>query len=851
MRIMWRAWGLPGILAAAGLMLTTGALSANDGPVVHVKTVVKDGAVRLEAQANGPFEYSSYRPSENLLVLDLSGVSDGDPAGARVVASDLVKSYRAFAYSAGQKPVVRLEILLSEGVEPRFERTDSQELTVFVSRSAGAQAVPPAPAAAVVVPAAAKSQDTKTNRTSIESIEQVNLAQNGDETDVNVLGSGPLSYQATRLRNPDRLVLDFAGSRLKTSEKHIASNLDPVREIRLAQFTPQVSRMVIDLREPARYNIDTVGNTVTVSFLPETPAGAAVTTTPPERNSNLTRTRAKASKRAASETAAENPGGVPAPAAILPADLTRSSSALAIPVPLRLQSVAAIERAPEPVLLAPNVAIDAPPPLPVVVQQQEAPEANPAATEASTAAPSRADNSSPRPEPAVSAPDSATPAAVDPAPRAPARAAQAVAPQVANKFSGEPISVNLKDVDLRDFFRLIHEISGLNVVVDPAVKGNLTIVLDDVPWDQALDIVLHNNGLDKQLDGNVLRVATKDTLRREAEENRDLAKAQVEAADVVTTTRVLSYAKATGMAATLKKFLSSRGDILADDRSNTLIIRDIPSTLPIVDNLLRQLDRKSQQVEIEARVVAANRSFAREIGTELGLSGRIGNQALGGDNHVGAASLTFTPAPPIFVGSSGAGATSGQTPLALGLGTLVPTSGIQYAFSSPNFALDFILDAAETRGVGKLLSKPKVITQNNQKATVKQGTKIPVQTVINNTVSVQFVDAVLQLDVTPQITADGTIFMDVTVQNDQIDQAIPRVQGIPAIDTQSAQTDVTVTDGSTVVIGGIIVTQQQTAIQQVPLLGSLPVVGNLFRHTTVSSTSQELLFFLTPRILPS
>jgi type IV pilus secretin PilQ/predicted competence protein len=839
MRIMWRAGALPGVLVAAGLMLTAGALSANDGPVVHVKTVVKDGSVRLEAQANGPFEYSSYRPSENLLVLDLSGVSDGDPAGARVVASDLVKSYRAFAYSAGQKPVVRLEILLSEGAEPQLERTSSQELTVLVSRNAGPQAGSPPPAA--ILPAAVRSQDTKTDRT-YASIEQVNLAQNGDETDVHVLGSGPLSYQATRLQNPDRVVLDFAGSRLKTSEKHIASNLDPVREIRLAQFKPQVSRIVIDLREPAPYNIDTVGNTVTVSFVPEAPAGAAATTTPTERNSNLTRTRAKASKRAASETAVDNPGAVPAPAAVLPADLTRSSSALAIPVPLQLQPLVAIERAPEPVLPAPNVAIEAPPPLPVAVQQQEASAATRAATELSAALPTSANNPSPRREPAVAVPDSAPPA--------PPRAAQSAGPQVANKFSGEPISVNLKDVDLRDFFRLIHEISGLNVVVDPAVKGSLTIVLDDVPWDQALDIVLHNNGLDKQLDGNVLRVATKDTLRREAEENRDLAKAQAEAADVVTTTRVLSYAKATGMAGTLRKFLSSRGDILADDRSNTLIIRDIPSTLPIVDNLLRQLDRKSQQVEIEARVVAANRSFAREIGTELGLSGRASHNFLGGDNTVGPAPLTFTPAPPIFVGSGGSGATSGQTPLAIGLGTLVPTSGIQYAFTSPNFALDFILDAAESRGVGKLLSKPKVITQNNQKATVKQGTKIPVQTVINNTVSVQFVDAVLELDVTPQITADGTIFMDVTVQNDQIDQAIPRVQGIPAIDTQSAQTDVTVTDGSTVVIGGIIVTQQQTSIAQVPLLGSLPVVGNLFRHTTVSSTSQELLFFLTPRILP-
>jgi type IV pilus assembly protein PilQ len=406
----------------------------------------------------------------------------------------------------------------------------------------------------------------------------------------------------------------------------------------------------------------------------------------------------------------------------------------------------------------------------------------------------------------------------------------------------------LKDVDLRDFFRLIHEISGLNVVVDPAVKGSLTIVLDDVPWDQALDIVLKNNDLDKQLDGNVLRIATKETLKREAEQNRDLAKAQAESADVVTTTRVLSYAKAADMVPTLKKFLSSRGDILADSRSNTLIIRDIPSVLPVLDNLLRQLDRKSQQVEIEARVVAANRSFSREIGTQFAMGLGTHGSTFGGAPAVGTSPIIHTPAPPFAVGTPPL--TSGAAPLLTNLGAATPTSGFAYSFANSNFALDVIITAAEDRGVGKLISKPKIVAQNNQKSIVKQGTKIPVQTIVNNTVSVQFVDAVLELDVTPQITSDGTIYMDVDVKNDQIDSSIPRVEGIPAIDTQEATSKVLVADGATMVIGGVIVTQQRTDIQQVPVLGSLPVIGNLFKHTTVSSTAQELLFFLTPRILP-
>jgi len=813
MRIMWRGWGLAALLAVS-LILTNGVLLASDAPVVHVKAVVKDGSVRLEAQANGPFEYTTYRPSESLYVLDLSGVSAGDQAGARVVASDLVKSYRLISYASGPKPVVRLEILLNQGVEPRLERKGTGDLTILASRSAEPKTpVAASAAAATIAPVVAKSADAKTPGTTFESISQVKLTQKGEQTEVNVLGSGHLTYHAIRLQNPERLVLDFAGSRLKTTEKEIPSNLDPVREIRLAQFSPEVSRIVIDLREPARYNINASGNSVTVAFAPKPAAkGGAAKSAPAEQPSNLTTTKSGIQPNAAVATALTKPAAIPAPATVLPAALTQSTAVLATPATDDKQASATAS----------------------------APETSAAV-------------------PAASAPVAAQPAAPAETPH-PLVNGQSPAPAPSGKYSGEPISVNLKDVDLRDFFRLIHEISGLNVVVDPAVKGNLTIVLDDVPWDQALDIVLRNNDLDKQLDGNVLRVATKETLKKEAEQSRDLAKAQAEAADVVTTTRVLSYAKASDMVSTLKKFLSSRGDVLADSRSNTLIIRDIPSVLPVLDNLIRQLDRKSQQVEIEARVVAANRNFSREVGTQFAFAAASNNgrNIWSGTGAVGTSPVTRNfpplPAPPVIVGSGGSGGTaptSGAIPLNTSLGVGAPTSGISYSFSAANFALDYIITAAESRGVGKLLSKPKVITQNNQKATVKQGTKIPVQTIINNTISVQFVDAVLQLEVTPQITAEGTVFMDVVVTNDQIDQAIPRVQGIPAIDTQAAETKVLINDGGTVVIGGIIVSNQQTSVDQVPLFGSLPLVGNLFRHTTVSSQSQELLFFLTPRILPS
>ena len=313
MRIQWRALGL-GALLAAGLIWTNGALQASDAPVVHVKAEVKDGAVRLQADANAPFEYTTYRPSASLYVLDLSGVSAGDPTGARVVASDLVKSYRMITYSAGAKPVVRLEILLAQGVEPKLERQGTEDLTLLVSRTAvGASAVNSVatPARATLVPASAKTSDVVA--TTHQSIRQVHLTQNGTATEVSISGSGPLTYHSIHLQNPDRLVLDFDAAHLTTTEKQIASNLDPVREIRLAQFTPDVSRVVIDLREPARYSIKGDGSTVIVSFAgkPSTvaPSADSAATVAPKSDSGI----------ATEQAASTKPAEIPAPVAALPA----------------------------------------------------------------------------------------------------------------------------------------------------------------------------------------------------------------------------------------------------------------------------------------------------------------------------------------------------------------------------------------------------------------------------------------------------------------------------------------------------------------------------------------------------
>jgi type IV pilus assembly protein PilQ len=636
-------------------------------------------------------------------------------------------------------------------------------------------------------PLLAQTQEPTGATAAASVISNVAITQAPQRASVRVEGEGRLDVRASRMQNPERLVLDFNGARLAVQKTVIPGVSAPVRGVRMGQFRTDVARVVVDLTAAAPYQISREGAVVVISFdvQPESPVEAAVDkTTVASQETHKTRPEfhyGSAAPRHASLRASKSLS-IPAPRFALPGELTQPSVVLAS------------------------------------FSEKGGP-----------ARPAQDPAQQPSNGPTVSTQASAATAAP-------------------GKYTGEPISVNLKDVDLRDFFRLIHEISGLNVVLDPAVKGTLTIVLDEVPWDQALDIVLQNNSLDKQLHGNVLRIATLDTIKKEADTARDVRKAENEAQEMVTVTRVLSYGKADSLKETLKKFLTPRGDILSDTRSNQLIVRDIPAVIPVIDNLIRQLDRKSQQVEIEARVVAATRAFAQDIGVQLGFAGTAtsGRSFIGGDPSVGQSNLTTSTPPPLAVANT----TPPVMPLNINLGAGVPTSGLFLGHRSPNFAVDFFISAAESKGVGKLLSKPRVVTQNNEKATIKQGVKIPIQTTINNTISVQYIDAVLKLEVTPQITAEGTVYMDVLVENTQIDQGIPRIQGVPALDTQSAESKVTVVDGSTIVVGGVIVTSTQVNITEVPILGSLPLIGHLFRRDNTSVNTSELLFFLTPRIMP-
>ena len=448
--------------------------------------------------------------------------------------------------------------------------------------------------------------------------------------------------------------------------------------------------------------------------------------------------------------------------------------------------------------------------------------------------------------PKTAAPKTAGPKTAAPKPKPGAEARSPASPQGA-AYSGERISLELKNADLKDFFRLIGDISGLNIVLDPDVEGALTLFLKEVPWDQALDVVLKNQGMGRHLSGNVLRIAKLSTLEAEQQQQQRLAQARVAAAEVQTRIRRPSYAKAAELSPILKKALSPRGDIIVDERTNALVISDIPPRLKAVETLLRQLDRKVRQVEIEARVVAASRSFLQDIGIQWGALYGPRDRPQQEGSSPGPA---FSRFPLLDAPAAGEPASvEGRPRLSLDLKTGAPASPLTLAAGlAADFVLDALITAAERKGDAKLLSKPKILTQNNVQGVVKQGVQIPIQTTVNNTVSARFIDFVLRLTVTPQIIRQDAILLSVDIENSTPDFS-RQVQGIPTVNTHQTTTTIQVENGGTVVIGGILIDSRQHSRSQVPGLGDIPVVGVLFRNRSLVQETRELVFFLSPRIL--
>jgi len=412
-------------------------------------------------------------------------------------------------------------------------------------------------------------------------------------------------------------------------------------------------------------------------------------------------------------------------------------------------------------------------------------------------------------------------------------------------YSGEKLSLNFQDIDVRSVLQLIADFTNLNLVASDTVQGGITLRLQNVPWDQALDLVLKTKGLDKRKVGNVLLVAPADEIA--ARERQEL-ESQKQIADLAPLRRELlqvNYAKAADIAKLFQSVTGAeakadeRGSITVDERTNNIIAYQTQDRLDELRRIVAQLDIPVRQVMIEARIVEANVDYDKSLGVRWG--GSIQNKGnwntSGISNGADGSSTIGTP-----------GSTSTNSPF-VDLGAVNNTSGIGIAFITDNVLLDLELTAMEKTGNGEIVSQPKVVTSDKETAKILKGTEIPYQEASSSgATSVSFKEASLSLEVTPQITPDNRIIMEVKVTKDEPDY-LNKVQDVPPIKKNEVNAKVLVNDGETIVIGGVFSNTQSKVVDKVPFLGDVPYLGRLFRRDVVSEKKSELLVFLTPRIM--
>jgi type IV pilus assembly protein PilQ len=769
------------------------ALAAGGAPVrlVSVSAVGGAGNHSVLIEASEPAAYAVSRPDPRTVLVELrhvqvSGATRHVPDGGLVSG---VTFEDATAFDGN--PVGRVRVALSRAASHkiRSERnTIRLDLTPLKNE-------PRAPGPTARRTPAASQPGV---------LRAVSASTEGGRTIVRLTGNRALAPGAVTEAEdmPPRIVLDFPGVTFTAPEETTVGGL--VRRVRVGmnRRNPPLTRVVIDLEKPLEYRLEPSGHDLMVV---------------------LEDTAASPSPNAGSAIAGSDDAVTTMPAAV------QTEDGEVYPVVSDFAAAAGTGA------IDPMSALQLASAAGSTVPQQPAPAPAPQ----TSAAP---------PAPAPQAP--AQPATPGPTPLQGGTFADATQER---QYRGHAVSLDFQNADLRSVLRTFAEISGLNMVIDPNVQGSVDIVLTEVPWDQALEIILRANNLGYTVDGTIVRIATLATLQSEQEQRKRLAQSQADAGQLIVRTWQLSYARADAIQPLItRSALSSRGQIQVDTRTNTLIVTDLPDRLDTAANLISILDRPEPQVEVEARIVQTTRDFARAIGVQWGFGGRMAPE-LGNTTN-----LTF---PNRVVVGGRQGAQQGPNDVRSNPTESVPSVfnvpaagegaaavGVQLGAINGAFNLDVALSALERSGKGRVLSTPRLTTQNNIEAEVAQGVQIPIQTTANNTVSVSFRDAVLLLKVTPQITSANTVIMKITVENASPDFS-RSVTGIPPIDTQRAITQVQVHDGATTVIGGIFVSREQSTNNRVPLLHRIPLLGWLFRRDSITDESRELLIFITPRIL--
>lgn len=865
--------GLAGILVAA---LAAAGCSSQAGPAPTTENVVSasaapsvltsaalliDGdAPRLLLAADGPLRPMVYaREGSKTLVVDLPGTVATPGLEPPRADGTLLTALEMRSFSELGQPQVRFELtgrgaldaqiagdpasramsiaLMPRVEEPILAQSETPAATeaiaaIEASPEAGAPVASAAPAAASAEPVVVARHEA--SGPAATRLARVATQTRGGALSVRLEGDGELSYEAFTLPSPPRFVVDLSGVRNASRFRNEDVDAAGVARVRVSQFRTEptaVTRVVFDLEKESVPVLRQSGSTVSISFGGEAAAPIQVASAAPP---------AAGSYEAHEADDASEPIVPPAAA---PEPVVPVSEAPEVRVAEATPGLEA-PAAGTPADPAPVVAAALPTPEPVSVRTPE-----PIRVAAATA-----------PTVTVASPEVAVPAPVAPRPahrktsaddRALLEAAETLASdqqsggqlkdisnpfesralgQMERQYTGEPLTLNLKDADIKDTLQKFSELTNLNIVLDPDVRGTVTVSLTDIPWDQALELILKINGLGYVLEGNVMRIAATGKLASEEAARQSLLKAQESNRPTRTVIQKLSYASAGTAAATAKKVMSPRGDIFVDERSNLLIIKELPEYLPTVLDLVKSLDTPVPQVMIEARIVEATRTFSKRLGIDWGFLG-VSDQA-----HGNTTGMVFPNSAEV---EGAVSLPNGNQILRASLANVLDT-----------FRLDIALSAAEARGLVKIVSSPKILTQTNVAASVQSGFQIPVQTTVNNTTTVLYIDATLRLDVTPQVTAEGTVILDIKIQRREPAPGVAITGGnnVPLV-TRDAQTRLMVRDGGTGMIAGIFKLSANDGQNMIPGLWKISLLGGLFRNKTLDETTDELMIFITPRVM--
>lgn len=825
------------------------ANAANTAAVAEIRTLdLREGApeVFVDLESSAPLVWTSFRNAEGKVVVELPNSAAREGLADLSPEDGLVSSLQVQRNPEGSRPMTRLVIATRQEVEHSIS-ADGNRLQIRllpVDQQAAASAEPSklafeplgpdsprgeepavdpdrgqAPAqpaetmpepepvqAAAAAPSGPVDLGTPdrpavapapagVTATRLEGVEV--LTSDGGAV-IRIAGDGEFPYSTFALDAPDRFVIDLEGVVNRSPRPTLSVAGGIVERVRVAQFKPlprPVSRVVFDLASDVAPVIERTADALVVSF-PATSGRGAVRVSP------AARVAAAQEEEPAPAPVRETRAPRPAPQ-VSDLALAQGSSAARREPDIEVEEATA---APPPT---------APPP-PVAPTSREAPlvQVRPSTR---PGAPTE-----------VPATGGSTGAAIQ------SFETQTIGTE--RVYTGEPIDLKVTNADVTEVLRTFAQISGLNIIIQPGVQGQVTAELENVPWDQALEQILKINGLGYEVEGNVMRIAPTAILRQEAQDNQQLAAAKALSIPLQTIYRRLSYAHATQIATLLRSgqagLLSQRGSVIVDERTNSLIIKELPAFMDTIVSVIDRLDSPEPQVMIEARIIETTKRFTREFGIDWGFDG-ISSPATG--NTTG---LVFPNQGTVAGGVNLAGGGDNGI-LNFRLGNVLNT-----------FTLDAQLQAAESEGLINILSAPKIATLNNQQASIQSGVQIPIQTIANNTVTVQYVSATLQLQVTPQVTAEGTVLMTISIskREPQLAFLVPGATNAP-IATKEAQTRLLVRDGGTAVIGGIYKVSADQGEDRVPGLSNIPIIGSLFKNKSRREENDELLIFITPRVM--